>query len=70
VHLGRGESVPRALSYHVTLPLGDALLEQVRAGRIDLAPVVGPSFPLELVNDAVEASLAGEPGRVLVTLAA
>lgn len=48
----------------VALPL---LLEHVRAGRLELASLVGPSYPLEEVNEAVEASLAGSPGRVLVT---
>jgi S-(hydroxymethyl)glutathione dehydrogenase/alcohol dehydrogenase len=43
-----------------------AMLEHIRAGRLDLARMLGPSFPLERANDAVEASLAGEPGRVLV----
>ncbi|MBA2359195.1 MAG: alcohol dehydrogenase catalytic domain-containing protein [Actinobacteria bacterium] len=47
----------------VALPL---LLEHVRAGRLDLASLVGPSYPLERVNEAIEASLAGSPGRVLV----
>jgi S-(hydroxymethyl)glutathione dehydrogenase / alcohol dehydrogenase len=45
-----------------------ALLEHVRAGRIELATVIGPSFPLERADEAVRASLAGVPGRVLVTL--
>ena len=44
------------------------LLEHVRAGRLDLASLVGPQFPLDAVNDAVEASLGGSPGRVVVTL--
>jgi S-(hydroxymethyl)glutathione dehydrogenase / alcohol dehydrogenase len=48
----------------VALPI---LLEHVRAGRLDLAGMVGPSFALGQVNDAIEASLAGAPGRVLVT---
>jgi S-(hydroxymethyl)glutathione dehydrogenase / alcohol dehydrogenase len=43
------------------------LLELVREGRIELASLVGPRFPLGQVNEAVEASLAGSPGRVLVT---
>jgi Zn-dependent alcohol dehydrogenase len=45
------------------------LLEHVREGRLELASVVGPSFPLERAEDAVRASLGGEPGRVLVTFA-
>ena len=47
----------------VALPL---LLEHVRAGRLQLAPLVGPSYPLDEVNEAVEDSLAGAAGRVLV----
>ncbi|MDX6511683.1 MAG: S-(hydroxymethyl)glutathione dehydrogenase / alcohol dehydrogenase [Gaiellaceae bacterium] len=43
------------------------LLEHVREGRLELASMVGPSFPLDEVNDAFDASLAGAPGRVLVT---
>jgi hypothetical protein len=39
----------------------------VRAGRLDLRSQLGPSFPLDQVNEAVEASLAGAPGRVLLT---
>jgi S-(hydroxymethyl)glutathione dehydrogenase/alcohol dehydrogenase len=49
----------------VALPL---LLEHVRSGRLDLGSQLGPSFTLERVNEAVEASLAGAPGRVLVAL--
>jgi Zn-dependent alcohol dehydrogenase len=47
----------------VSLP---AMLELVRAGRLELASSVGPSFPLDRVDEAVQASLAGEAGRVLV----
>jgi Zn-dependent alcohol dehydrogenase len=47
----------------VALPI---LLEHVRAGRLRLAELVGPSYPLDDVNDAVESSLTGVPGRVLV----
>ena len=47
----------------VALP---AMLEHVREGRLDLASSLGPSFPLEGVDEAVQASLAGEAGRVLV----
>ena len=42
------------------------LLDLVRAGELELASLVGPSFPLERADDAFKASLAGEPGRVLV----
>jgi S-(hydroxymethyl)glutathione dehydrogenase / alcohol dehydrogenase len=47
----------------VSLP---AMLDLVHAGRLDLASSLGPSFPLDRVDDAVQASLAGEAGRVLV----
>ncbi len=36
-------------------------------GELELASLVGPSFPLERADDAFQASLAGSPGRVLVT---
>jgi Zn-dependent alcohol dehydrogenase len=49
----------------VALPV---LLEHVRAGRLELASLVGPSFPLERADEAVQASLAGAPGRVLVKM--
>ncbi len=42
------------------------LLEHVRAGRLDLASLVGPAFPLDELNEAMAASVAGVPGRVLV----
>jgi Zn-dependent alcohol dehydrogenase len=48
----------------VALPV---LLEHVRAGRLELTSLVGPEFALDEINEAVEASLAGTPGRVLVT---
>jgi S-(hydroxymethyl)glutathione dehydrogenase / alcohol dehydrogenase len=47
----------------IALPV---LLEHVRAGRLALRPLLGPSFPLERVNEAIEASLAGSAGRVVV----
>jgi Zn-dependent alcohol dehydrogenase len=47
----------------VALPV---LLEYVRAGRLELTSLVGPEFALDEINDAVEASLAGAPGRVLI----
>jgi S-(hydroxymethyl)glutathione dehydrogenase / alcohol dehydrogenase len=43
------------------------LLDLVRSGDLELASLVGPSFPLDRADDAFRASLAGEPGRVLVT---
>jgi S-(hydroxymethyl)glutathione dehydrogenase/alcohol dehydrogenase len=42
------------------------LLELVRSGKLELASLVGPTFPLERADDAFRASLAGEPGRALV----
>jgi S-(hydroxymethyl)glutathione dehydrogenase/alcohol dehydrogenase len=48
----------------VALPV---LLEHVRAGRLDLRSQLGPTFALDDVNAAVEAALAGVPGRVVVT---
>jgi Zn-dependent alcohol dehydrogenase len=47
----------------VALPL---MLDHARAGRLKLRELLGPSYPLERVNEAFEASLAGSPGRVLV----
>jgi Zn-dependent alcohol dehydrogenase len=47
----------------VALPM---LLDHVRAGRLRLRELLGPSFPLEQVNEAFDASLAGVAGRVLV----
>jgi Zn-dependent alcohol dehydrogenase len=44
-----------------------ALLAEVAAGRVLLTPLVGPVFPLERVDEAIRAALAGEPGRVIVT---
>jgi S-(hydroxymethyl)glutathione dehydrogenase / alcohol dehydrogenase len=43
------------------------LLDLVQAGELELASLVGPSFPLDRADEAFRASLAGEPGRVLVT---
>ena len=48
----------------VALPV---LLDHVRSGALELAGLVGPEFPLDRIGDAVEASLSGTPGRVLVT---
>jgi len=48
----------------VALPI---LLDHVRAGRLDLRSQLGPTFALDEVNEAVEASLSGVPGRVVVT---
>ncbi|MEJ7568253.1 MAG: alcohol dehydrogenase catalytic domain-containing protein [Gaiellaceae bacterium] len=43
------------------------LLELAASGELELASLVGPSFPLDRADDAFQASLAGSPGRVLVT---
>ena len=42
------------------------LLDHVRAGRLKLRELLGPTFELERVNDAFDAALSGTPGRVLV----
>ena len=47
----------------VALPI---LLEHVAAGRLELAPLLGETFPLENIDDAVRASLELPAGRVLV----
>jgi S-(hydroxymethyl)glutathione dehydrogenase/alcohol dehydrogenase len=47
----------------VALP---ALVDHVRAGRLELGSLVGPAFSLDEVDAAVEASLAGVAGRVLL----
>jgi S-(hydroxymethyl)glutathione dehydrogenase/alcohol dehydrogenase len=49
----------------VALPV---LLDHVRAGRLLLEPLLGERFPLDAADQAVQASLAGAPGRVVVTL--
>jgi S-(hydroxymethyl)glutathione dehydrogenase/alcohol dehydrogenase len=46
------------------------LLEHVTAGRLELGTLVSDRFPFERINDAVDASLAGSAGRVLVTFRA
>jgi S-(hydroxymethyl)glutathione dehydrogenase / alcohol dehydrogenase len=48
----------------VALPV---LLDHVRTGRLDLDALLGPRFPLDRANEAIEASLAGSAGRVVVT---
>jgi S-(hydroxymethyl)glutathione dehydrogenase/alcohol dehydrogenase len=48
----------------VALPV---LLEHVAAGRLELAWLVGDRYPLEQIDAAVAASLAGSGNRVLVT---
>jgi S-(hydroxymethyl)glutathione dehydrogenase / alcohol dehydrogenase len=47
----------------VALPI---LLDHVRAGRLKLRELLGPVYPLDAVNEAFDAALAGSPGRVLV----
>jgi S-(hydroxymethyl)glutathione dehydrogenase / alcohol dehydrogenase len=44
------------------------LLEWVRSGQLELASLIGARYPLADVNDAVQASLAGLPGRVVLTM--
>jgi S-(hydroxymethyl)glutathione dehydrogenase/alcohol dehydrogenase len=46
------------------------LLRLVRDGRVELESLVGPTYGLDEVDAAFEESLAGSPGRVLVTPAA
>ena len=48
----------------VALPI---LLEHVHAGRLRLGELVGPVYSLDDVNEAIERSLGGSAGRVLVT---
>jgi Zn-dependent alcohol dehydrogenase len=43
------------------------LLRLVADGRLELERLVGPSYALAEVDSAVAESLAGSPGRVLVT---
>jgi hypothetical protein len=47
----------------VTLPI---LLEHVREGRLELASLVGLEFALGEINEAVEATPSGAPGRMLI----
>jgi S-(hydroxymethyl)glutathione dehydrogenase / alcohol dehydrogenase len=47
----------------VALP---ALLDDVRAGRLELRSMIGPTLPLDAADEAFRASLAGSPGRVVV----
>ena len=47
----------------VALPI---LLDHVAAGRLELAPLLGETFPLERIDEAVRASLELPAGRVLV----
>jgi S-(hydroxymethyl)glutathione dehydrogenase/alcohol dehydrogenase len=47
----------------VALPI---LLDHVQAGRLRLRELLGQTFPLDQVNEAFDASLAGAPGRMLV----
>ena len=47
----------------VALPV---LLEHVRAGRLQLRPLIGPQYGLDEVQEAIEASLGGVAGRVLL----
>lgn len=47
----------------IALPV---LLGHVRSGELDLRSQLGPRYSLDEANEAVEAALAGVPGRVLV----
>jgi S-(hydroxymethyl)glutathione dehydrogenase / alcohol dehydrogenase len=47
----------------VALPI---LLDHARTGRLKLRELLGATYPLEQVNEAFDAALAGTPGRVLV----
>ncbi len=47
----------------VALPV---LLEHVRAGGLELRPLIGPQFGLDDIQNAIEASLRGATGRVLL----
>ncbi|HEX3455609.1 MAG TPA: alcohol dehydrogenase catalytic domain-containing protein [Gaiellaceae bacterium] len=47
----------------VALPV---LLDHVRSGQLDLASQLGPIYPLDEINHAIDAALSGVPGRVLV----
>jgi S-(hydroxymethyl)glutathione dehydrogenase / alcohol dehydrogenase len=42
------------------------LVDQVEAGRLQLQPLVGETYSLDDVNDAIRASLDGAPGRAIV----
>jgi Zn-dependent alcohol dehydrogenase len=42
------------------------LLDAIERGEIALAPLVRAVYPLERIDEAIEASLAGAPGRVVV----
>ena len=47
----------------VALPI---LLDHVAAGRLELGSLIGPVYPLDEIDAAVQASMAGSAGRVLV----
>jgi Zn-dependent alcohol dehydrogenase len=42
------------------------LVDEVGAGRLQLTPLVGATYTLDEVNDAIRASLNGTPGRAVV----
>ncbi len=46
------------------------LLEDVRSGGLELAPLLGPAYPLDRAQEAVEDALSAATGRVLVTMQA
>jgi len=47
----------------VALPV---LLDHVRGGRLDLASQLGPRYALDDINAAIDESMSGTPGRVLI----
>jgi S-(hydroxymethyl)glutathione dehydrogenase/alcohol dehydrogenase len=47
----------------VALPV---LLDHVRSGSLDLASQLGPTYPLDDINAAIDESMSGTPGRVLI----
>jgi Zn-dependent alcohol dehydrogenase len=44
------------------------LIGHVEAGRLDLESILGGSYPLDAVEEAISDSLSGMPGRAIVTL--
>lgn len=43
------------------------LLQLVREGKLELAPLLGARYPLDRADEAIADALAGSPGRALVT---
>lgn len=44
------------------------LIDKVTTGELELASMIGPRHTLETINEAVEQSLAGDSGRVIIEL--